>query len=147
MARTPIVASTQFEGGTFLLHGPYGGGKTHLLGDMLATESEQGPVRFINLKGEDGYLSIMPEILGTAEALLDKGATQVFAACTHPVLSGPALERLQGSKLTEVVVTNTIPLNGKDQQCPKLRVLSVAPLLGEAIKRIHGEESVSSLFA
>jgi ribose-phosphate pyrophosphokinase len=56
------------------------------------------------------------------------------------------LERLNASKLEEVVVTNTIPLNGKERTCPKLRVLSVAPLLGEAIKRIHEEESVSSLF-
>ena len=77
----------------------------------------------------------------------DKGAEAVWAACTHPVLSGPALERLQKSCLREVVVTNTIPLNGKEVQCPKLRVLSVAPLLGEAISRIHDEESVSSLFA
>jgi ribose-phosphate pyrophosphokinase len=56
------------------------------------------------------------------------------------------LEKLNSSKLEEVVVTNTIPLNGKDRTCPKLKVLSVAPLLGEAIKRIHEEESVSSLF-
>jgi len=82
-----------------------------------------------------------------AQACADQGAKSVWAGCAHPVLSGPALERLQRSCLTEVVVTNSIPLNGKDQQCPKLRVLSVAPLLGEAIKRIHGEESVSSLFA
>jgi hypothetical protein len=67
VARTPIVTSTQFEGGTFLLHGPYGAGKTNLIGDMLATEAGEGPVRFINLKGEDGYLSIMPEIVGMAE--------------------------------------------------------------------------------
>jgi ribose-phosphate pyrophosphokinase len=86
-------------------------------------------------------------IVQGAQACAEKGAKSVWAGCVHPVLSGPALERLQGSKLTEVVVTNTIPLNGKDQQCSKLRVLSVAPLLGEAIKRIHGEESVSSLFA
>jgi ribose-phosphate pyrophosphokinase len=85
-------------------------------------------------------------IVQGAQACADKGAKSVWAGCAHPVLSGPALERLQQSCLTEVVVTNTIPLNGKDQQCPKLRVLSVAPLLGEAIKRIHGEESVSSLF-
>ena len=82
-----------------------------------------------------------------AKACADKGAQRVWAGCTHPVLSGPALERLQVSCLTEVVVTNTIPLNGKEHQCPKLRVLSVAPLLGEAITRIHEEESVSSLFA
>ena len=86
-------------------------------------------------------------IVQAAQACTDKGARIVWAGCTHAVLSGPALERLQDSCLTEVVVTNTIPLNGKEQRCPKLRVLSVAPLLGEAITRIHEEESVSSLFA
>lgn len=86
-------------------------------------------------------------IVQGAQACAEKGARSVWAGCTHAVLSGPALERLQESCLTEVVVTNTIPLNGKEQRCPKLRVLSVAPLLGEAITRIHEEESVSSLFA
>ena len=95
----------------------------------------------------DDMIDTAGPIVQGAQACSEKGAKSVWAGCVHPVLSGPALERLQGSRLTEVVVTNTIPLNGKDQQCPKLRVLSVAPLLGEAIKRIHGEESVSSLFA
>lgn len=95
----------------------------------------------------DDMIDTAGTIVQGAQACADKGARSVWAGCAHPVLSGPALERLQKSCLTEVVVTNTIPLNGKDQQCPKLRVLSVAPLLGEAIKRIHGEESVSSLFA
>jgi ribose-phosphate pyrophosphokinase len=95
----------------------------------------------------DDMIDTAGTIVQGAQACSDQGAKSVWAGCVHPVLSGPALERLQGSRLTEVVVTNTIPLNGKDQQCPKLRVLSVAPLLGEAIKRIHGEESVSSLFA
>jgi ribose-phosphate pyrophosphokinase len=95
----------------------------------------------------DDMIDTAGTIVQGAQACAEKGAKSVWAGCVHPVLSGPALERLQGSKLTEVVVTNTIPLNGKDQQCSKLRVLSVAPLLGEAIKRIHGEESVSSLFA
>jgi ribose-phosphate pyrophosphokinase len=62
------------------------------------------------------------------------------------VLSGPALERLNASEIDEVVVTNTLPLNGKEKQCPKIKVLSVATLLAEAIKRIHEERSVSSLF-
>ncbi len=95
----------------------------------------------------DDMIDTAGTIVQGAKACSEKGAKSVWAGCVHPVLSGPALERLQGSALTEVVVTNTIPLNGKDQQCPKLRVLSVAPLLGEAIKRIHEEESVSSLFA
>ena len=86
-------------------------------------------------------------IVQGAQACFDKGAREVWAACTHPVLSGPALKRLQKSCLTEIIVTNTIPLRGKEQSCPKLHPLSVAPLLGEAIRRIHEDESVSSLFA
>jgi len=77
---------------------------------------------------------------------MEHGARRVWSACTHPVLSGQALDRLNTSRLQEVVVTNTIPLNGKDRRCAKLKVLSVASLLAEAIKRIHEEESVSSLF-
>lgn len=95
----------------------------------------------------DDMIDTAGTIVQGARACADKGARMVWAGCTHPVLSGPALECLQKSCLTEVVVTNTIPLNGKDQQCPKLKALSVAPLLGEAITRIHEEESVSSLFA
>jgi ribose-phosphate pyrophosphokinase len=95
----------------------------------------------------DDMIDTAGTIVQGAQACANKGARRVWAGCTHAVLSGPALERLQGSCLTEVVVTNTIPLNGKEQTCPKLRVLSVAPLLGEAITRIHEEESVSSLFA
>ncbi len=95
----------------------------------------------------DDMIDTAGTIVQGAQACIDKGARSVWAACSHPVLSGPALERLQKSSLAEVVVTNTIPLNGKETRCPKLRVLSVAPLLGEAISRIHDEESVSSLFA
>jgi ribose-phosphate pyrophosphokinase len=80
-----------------------------------------------------------------ADALLAKGATRVCACATHGVLSGPAIERLMGSRIEELAVTNTIPL-GEKSSCPKLKVLSVAPLLGEAIKRIHFHDSVSSLF-
>jgi ribose-phosphate pyrophosphokinase len=81
-----------------------------------------------------------------AQALRDKGARTILAGCTHPVPSGPALERINQAPLDTLVVTNTVPLNGKEEQCRKLVSLSVAPLLGEAIKRIHEEESVSSLF-
>ena len=94
----------------------------------------------------DDMIDTAGTIAEGATACLEHGARRVWSACTHAVLSGPALDRLNASKLEEVVVTNTIPLNGKDRTCTKLRVLSVAPLLGEAIKRIHEEESVSSLF-
>lgn len=80
-----------------------------------------------------------------AEALMNRGAKEVFACCTHPVLSGPAIERIQNSCLKEVVVTNTIPLP-EEKQIDKIKVLSVAPLLGEAIRRVHGDHSVSELF-
>ncbi len=94
----------------------------------------------------DDMIDTAGTIVETAQTCLDNGALSVWAGCTHPVLSGPALERLEASCLREVVVTNTIPLNGKEQQCSKLKALSVAPLLGEAILRIHREESVTSLF-
>ena len=95
----------------------------------------------------DDMIDTAGTIIQGAQACADKGARQVWTACTHAVLSGPALERLQQSCLTQVVVTNTIPLRGKEQICTKLHQLSVAPLLGEAIRRIHEDESVSSLFA
>lgn len=94
----------------------------------------------------DDMIDTAGTIVQTAQTCLENGALSVWAGCTHPVLSGPALERLEGSCLREVVVTNTIPLNGKDQYCSKLKALTVAPLLGEAILRIHREESVTSLF-
>jgi ribose-phosphate pyrophosphokinase len=80
-----------------------------------------------------------------AEALAESGAKRVVACATHPVLSGPAIERLENSVIEQLVVTNTIPLGSK-ASCRKIRVLSVAGLLGEAIKRIHFNDSVSSLF-
>jgi ribose-phosphate pyrophosphokinase len=82
-----------------------------------------------------------------AAALKDKGAKRVVAACTHAVLSDNAVEKLNNSVIEELIVTNTIPLDSKKEQCRKLNVLSIAPLIGEAIKRIHEESSISSLFA
>ena len=81
-----------------------------------------------------------------AKALAQEGASAVYAAITHPVLSGPAIKRIAESPLRKVVVTDTIPLRPDAQDCDKLHVVSVAPLLGESIRRINNEESVSSLF-
>jgi ribose-phosphate pyrophosphokinase len=81
-----------------------------------------------------------------ATALIAQGARKVSAACTHAVLSGPAVDRINASPIEELIVTNTIPLNSKTEKCGKLRVLSVAGLLGEAIKRIHEETTLSTLF-
>jgi ribose-phosphate pyrophosphokinase len=70
----------------------------------------------------------------------------VVAACTHAVLSGDAVDKVNNSVLEELIVTNTINMNSKKEECRKLTVLSIAPLIGEAIKRIHEESSISSLF-
>lgn len=81
-----------------------------------------------------------------ASALMLKGARRVSAACTHAVLSGPAVERINNSPIEELIVTNTIALDSKKEQCSKLKVLSIAPIVGEAIKRIHEETTLSTLF-
>jgi ribose-phosphate pyrophosphokinase len=81
-----------------------------------------------------------------ARALIGAGARSVHAVLTHPVLSGPAIKRIEESPLEQVVVTDTIPLRSDAEDCAKLRVVSVAELLGEAMRRINNEESVSSLF-
>ncbi|GAA0353446.1 ribose-phosphate diphosphokinase [Bacillus horti] len=80
-----------------------------------------------------------------ANALAESGAKEVYACCTHPVLSGPAMERISASKIKELIVTNTIPLS-EEKQNDQITVLSVASLLGEAIIRVHEELSVSKLF-
>ena len=81
-----------------------------------------------------------------AKALKDAGATAVRAYCTHPVLSGPAIERINGSELDEVVVTDTIPLSDDAKSCEKIRQLTISKILGESIKRITVGDSISSLF-
>jgi len=81
-----------------------------------------------------------------ARALIGAGATSVYAAITHPVLSGPALKRIAESELKSLIVTDTIPLRPEAQESNKINVVSVAQHLGEAIRRINNEESVSSLF-
>jgi ribose-phosphate pyrophosphokinase len=81
-----------------------------------------------------------------AAALKEKGASKIYACCTHPVLSGASIEKIEASPIDSLVVTNTIPLNDKSQKCAKIIVLSVAELLGETIKRIYNSNSVSTLF-
>jgi ribose-phosphate pyrophosphokinase len=94
----------------------------------------------------DDMIDTAGTITQAVTAIKAKGARRVMAACTHAVLSGPAITRLNASELDQVVVTNTIDVAARQAECPKLKVLTVAPLLGEAIKRIHEEASVSSLF-
>jgi ribose-phosphate pyrophosphokinase len=81
-----------------------------------------------------------------AKALMNNGAKSVYAYCTHGVLSGPAIERVEKSELKELIVTDTIPLRDEAKSCSKIRQLSISELLSEAIKRIYGDDSVSSLF-
>lgn len=84
-------------------------------------------------------------VVGAAAALKEKGADSIFVGCTHGILSGAALKKINESPITELVVTNTVPIRDGAPD-DKIRVLSVAPLLGEAVRRIHNGESVSSLF-
>lgn len=94
----------------------------------------------------DDMIDTAGTMVEAAVVLKKNGAKAVYACCTHPVFSGPAIERIQGSGLEEVIVTNTIPLSSGAKKCPKIKVLSIAGLLGEAIKRINRADSVSSLF-
>ncbi len=94
----------------------------------------------------DDMIDTAGTLTNAAAALRQKGAKRVIAAATHPVLSGPAIERIAKSELEEVIVTDSIPLPPGAEETGKFRVLSVARLLGEAIKRIHHSDSVSSLF-
>jgi ribose-phosphate pyrophosphokinase len=93
----------------------------------------------------DDMIDTAGTLVQAVDAVKREGARRILACGVHPVLSGPALPRIEGAPLEVLVVTNTIPL-GKEKENPKITVLSVAPLLAEAIRRIHDEESVSTLF-
>ncbi|AAP07153.1 ribose-phosphate diphosphokinase [Bacillus tropicus] len=93
----------------------------------------------------DDIIDTAGTITLAANALVENGASEVYACCTHPVLSGPAIERIQNSNIKELVVTNSIVLP-EEKKIDKVHELSVAPLIGEAIIRVYEEESVSVLF-
>ncbi|MCI0527316.1 MAG: ribose-phosphate pyrophosphokinase [Nitrospira sp.] len=123
----------------------------------IIDKRREGPNRakLMNIIGEvegrdvlllDDMIDTGGTIVQGAGAIKEKGALRILAGCTHPILSGPALQRLNESQIDEVVATNTIPLNGKEGVCKKIKVLSVGSLLGEAVKRIHHEQSLSTLF-
>ena len=95
----------------------------------------------------DDMIDTAGTLVKAAEVLKERGAKRVFAYCTHPIFSGPAIERIAGSQLDEVVITNTIPLTPAAKACKKIRQLSVAFLFAETIRRISDGESVTSLFA
>jgi ribose-phosphate pyrophosphokinase len=94
----------------------------------------------------DDIVDTAGTLVKSVGALLKKGARAVYASCTHPVLSGPAVERIRESCLTQLVVTNSIALSAEAAKLDRIKVLSVAELLGKAIRSIHEESSVSSLF-
>src|SRR5699024_1240476 len=103
-----------------------------------------------NIKGRtailiDDIIDTAGTITLAANALIECGAKEVYACCTHPVLSGPAIERIDNSEIQELVITNSIPLP-EEKNIAKITPLSVAPLIGEAIIRVHEQQSVSSLF-
>ena len=95
----------------------------------------------------DDMIDTAGTLTGAAKALVQFGATKVVACATHGVLSGPAIQRIIESPLDEVIVSDTIPLSPAARTCSKIKQVSMARLLGEAIKRIHSSDSVSSLFA
>ena len=95
----------------------------------------------------DDMIDTAGTLVKAAEVLKERGAKRVFAYCTHPIFSGPAIERIAASQLDEVVITNTIPLSDAAKACKKIRQLSVAFLFAETIRRISDGESVTSLFS
>ncbi len=104
-----------------------------------------------NVKGKvaiiiDDMIDTAGTMCKAADAIKERGAIEVHGMATHPVLSGKAIERIENSSLISVIVSDTIPLKEEAKKCEKIKVLSVAGLLGEAIKRIHTDESISSLF-
>jgi ribose-phosphate pyrophosphokinase len=117
--------------------------------------TEDGTAEVMNVIGDvrgrtcilqDDIIDTAGTIVKAATALMDAGAERVLAGAVHGVLSGPAIERIEKSPLEQMIVTNSIPLDAAGKQCKKIVVLSVARLLGQAIRNIHEETSVSSLF-
>ncbi|HZE89920.1 MAG TPA: ribose-phosphate diphosphokinase, partial [Verrucomicrobiae bacterium] len=94
----------------------------------------------------DDIVDTAGTLAGTVQALTRKGAKGIYGCFTHAVLSGPAVDRIRASEMMQTVVTNTIPIDEEKRRAGRITVLSVAGLLGEAIKRIHTNSSVSSLF-
>ena len=94
----------------------------------------------------DDMVDTAGTLCSAADILVEAGAKEVYACCSHGVLSGPAIERINNSQIKKLVVTNSVPLRGEAVDCDKIIVLSISELLGEAISRIHSDDSVSSLF-
>jgi len=117
--------------------------------------SEDGTAEVMNVIGDvagrtcilqDDIIDTAGTIVKAAAALKANGASRVFACAVHGVLSSPAIERLESAPIDQVIITNTIPMTDRAKSCRKIKQLSVARLLGQAIRSIHEETSVSSLF-
>jgi ribose-phosphate pyrophosphokinase len=108
---------------------------SHLIGDL-----ERKDVLII-----DDMIDTAGTTVSAAQAAMDKGANSVIAAATHGILSDPAIERLKAAPIKELIITDTISVE-KEKQLPNMKIVSVADVFGEAIKRIHNGESVSALF-
>ena len=105
-----------------------------------------GDVEGRNVFVVDDIIDTAGTLIRSSEALMERGARSISASATHAVLSGPAIQRINNSQLDRVVATNSMPMQEKEQECPKIKALSIAELFADAIKRIHNEDSVSSLF-
>jgi ribose-phosphate pyrophosphokinase len=121
--------------------------KRRLSGKEVLFEEIIGNVEDRNIVMVDDMISTSGTICGAADMVKKLGARQIVAGATHGVFASPAVERLQSAPIDEIVVTDTIPVHEESRQIKNLKVLSVAELLGEAIRRIHMNESVSSMFA
>jgi ribose-phosphate pyrophosphokinase len=149
--KNPVVASPDIGGVARARYFAKTMGLDMVIVDKRREKANESEVMNIigNVEGKDVIMiDDMIDTAGTmvkaAAALKNLGATSVMACCTHPVLSGPAFERIQNGELDELVVTNTIPI--KENTCDKIKVLSTAKMLGEVIRRVYNNESVNSLF-
>jgi len=149
--KNPIVASPDIGGVARARYFAKTMGLDMVIVDKRREKANESEVMNIigNVEGKDVIMiDDMIDTAGTmvkaAAALKKLGATSVMACCTHPVLSGPAFDRIEKGELDELVVTNTIPI--KNNTCSKIKVLSTAKMLGEVIRRVYNNESVNSLF-
>ncbi|RUM70837.1 MAG: ribose-phosphate pyrophosphokinase [Sulfurovum sp.] len=149
--KNPVVASPDIGGVARARYFAKTMGLDMVIVDKRREKANESEVMNIigNVEGKDVIMiDDMIDTAGTmvkaASALKKLGATSVMACCTHPVLSGPAFDRIENGELDELVVTNTIPI--KNNSCSKIKVLSTAKMLGEVIRRVYNNESVNSLF-
>jgi len=113
--------------------------------DQIETLNVIGDVKDRTALTMDDEIDTAGSLVNTVATLIEKGAREVYACCTHPIFSGQAIQRIAASPVKEVVVTDTVPVNGQ-KKLDKITILPIAPLLGEAIHRIHTGQSVGALF-